>query len=107
MRVFIILAILIAVTASAEEEKDYTAFFKDETKLKTSMDCLLDKAPCGELQGLKDKFPTLVKDDCGACSPEQKTRYDVVKKILQDNYPEYYKALQDKYQTENPPTTSK
>nr|QQG64120.1 chemosensory protein CSP18 [Dioryctria abietella] len=98
MRAFIIVAIFAVIAAaSAEEEKDYSEWFKEESKLKVAMGCLLDKAPCGELQNLRDTFPNLAKDQCGSCTPQQKARYDIVKKILQDNYPEYYKALIDKY----------
>ncbi|XP_053615094.1 uncharacterized protein LOC128677943 isoform X1 [Plodia interpunctella] len=99
MRAAVILAILAVMAAIVVAEEDYAAYFKDDVKMKTAMECLLDKAPCGKLQGLRNKFPKMIKDDCGTCTPVQKTKYDVVKKLLQEHHPQYYKALKTKYST--------
>nr|UDM59695.1 putative chemosensory protein 2 [Corcyra cephalonica] len=94
MRIFIILGILMAATVNAF---DYTKYLKDETKFRAAIDCLLDKAPCGELQELRDTFPRLVATECGSCTPEEKTKYEIVKKTLQDHYPDDFEALKAKY----------
>ncbi|KAM3963230.1 ejaculatory bulb-specific protein 3-like [Aphomia sociella] len=94
MRAFFILAVIMAAAVSAA---DYADYLKDETKFRAALDCLLDKAPCGEVQELKDKFPRLVATECGSCTPEEKTKYEVVKKTLQDNYPDDFEALKAKY----------
>ncbi|XP_064292606.1 uncharacterized protein LOC128677943 isoform X2 [Plodia interpunctella] len=53
MRAAVILAILAVMAAIVVAEEDYAAYFKDDVKMKTAMECLLDKAPCGKLQGLR------------------------------------------------------
>ncbi|XP_026763006.1 allergen Tha p 1 [Galleria mellonella] len=93
MRAFFILAIVVVAVYAV----DYAAILQDETRLKAAVDCLLDRGPCVEVQELKDKFPQLVATDCGSCTPEQKIRFEIAKKIIQDNYPADFEALKAKY----------
>lgn len=63
MKLLVVLSVVVALAAAAPSGDhdyllayDFDAVFANDEKRKVVMDCLLDKAPCGEYEKLKGEF---------------------------------------------------
>nr|XP_026494812.1 uncharacterized protein LOC113399787 [Vanessa tameamea] len=100
MRVIILLFTVLAVALGNQisfEDLDIEKLLSNEEKSKAAFACLMDQKPCGEMQGLRDTIPYLIKTKCGQCTPKQKQKYDHISKVLSEKHPEYFSALALKY----------
>ncbi|CAG9563976.1 unnamed protein product [Danaus chrysippus] len=104
MRGYIVfLAVIAAVTASqlTFENLDVEEVLKNEQKKQAVFACLLDQAPCGDMQSLKDDISDLIKTKCSRCNQKLKEKYDNTSQLLLEKYPDTFNALMFKYSAKN------
>ncbi|XP_044264422.1 ejaculatory bulb-specific protein 3-like [Tribolium madens] len=71
---------------------------KNERLLKNYVYCLLEKGRCSpDGLELKKNMPDAIETDCSKCSEKQKEGSDFIMRYLIDNKPDYWKALEAKY----------
>ncbi|XP_046970237.1 allergen Tha p 1-like [Vanessa cardui] len=100
MRVVILLLTVVAVAIGNKfniEDLDIEKLLSNEEKSKAAFACLMDQKPCGEMQGLRDTIPELIKTKCGQCTPKQKQKFEHISKVLSEKNSEYFNALALKY----------
>ncbi|CAH1364354.1 unnamed protein product [Tenebrio molitor] len=77
---------------------DLESVVKNERLLKSYVDCLLDKGRCTpDGLELKKNMPDAIETDCSKCSEKQKEGSDFIMEYLIDHKPEYWEALEVKY----------
>ncbi|GJQ80144.1 hypothetical protein Trydic_g23723 [Trypoxylus dichotomus] len=60
--------------------------------------CALDRAPCDDLGNqIKAILPEIIARRCRNCSPSQITYANSISKYIQQNYPQAWGALLEKY----------
>ncbi|XP_032519875.2 ejaculatory bulb-specific protein 3-like [Danaus plexippus] len=104
MRGYIVFLTVIAVATASQltfENLDVEELLKNEHKKQAVFACLLDQAPCGDMQSLKDDISDLIKTKCSQCSPNLKRKYDNTRQILLEKYPDTMNALMLKYSSKN------
>ncbi|XP_039759102.1 allergen Tha p 1-like [Pararge aegeria] len=79
------------------ETLDIEQLLSNEEQRKSAFACLMDQKPCGEMQGLRDTIPELIRTKCGDCSPKQKMKFDHISKVLLEAQPVIFNALVLKY----------
>nr|AXF48702.1 chemosensory protein CSP2 [Lobesia botrana] len=102
MRLLILLSLgLFAGTMAGDIEDmfkvDPEPLLKDQDKWKVLFECLMDRAPCGEYQIVRDTLPKVLASKCEQCTPEQKEKLDNVVKAYLDKYPKDYAEIMNKY----------
>lgn len=109
MKIFVLIALSMAVCATAEEKYttkydniDVDEILKSDRLFTNYFKCLVDTGKCTpEGRELKKSLPDALKTECSKCSEKQKQNTDKVIRFIIDNKPEEWKELQAKYDPED------
>ncbi|CAF4807793.1 unnamed protein product [Pieris macdunnoughi] len=80
------------------EDLDLVNLLKNEKERKRVFACLMEQAPCGDMQQFKESITQMIKTNCNNCSPRDMERYNMFSQLLAIAYPDKLKALKEKYQ---------
>lgn len=109
MKIFVLIALSLAVCATAEEKYttkydniDVDEILKSDRLFTNYFKCLVDTGKCTpDGRELKKTLPDALKTECSKCSEKQKQNTDKVIRFIIDNKPEEWKVLQEKYDPED------
>ncbi|CAK1552537.1 unnamed protein product [Leptosia nina] len=79
------------------EDLDLVKLLQNEKERKRVFACLMEQAPCGNMQQFKDSLTGMIKTDCKNCSPMDKERYEMFSQLLAVAHPDKHQALIAKY----------
>ncbi|CAH4030421.1 unnamed protein product [Pieris brassicae] len=80
------------------EDLDLVNLLKNKEERKRIFACLMEQAPCGDLQQFKESISQMIATSCKNCSPQDSERYNMFSQLLAVAYPDKLKALKEKYQ---------
>nr|QDW65480.1 chemosensory protein 14 [Pieris rapae] len=92
------IAIINSKEIKSIEDLDLVNLLKNEKERKHVFACLMEQAPCGDMQQFKESISQMIKTSCQNCPPQESEKYNMFSQLLAIAYPDKLKALKAKYQ---------